>query len=465
MTVSTQIYFDTRSLRKKTGDYPYKLKVYHAGVPKFYPTIFGLSIKDNKKLTAKNLGPQLQEIRDKLQEIDRTAAEFIKKMDPFCFDDFQRDFVKGNPFFDQTRIKAIPVPASQQETDFTPFHKKFPILLEKPAPETIGAIYQSIIKEKLAEGRSGPIKTAMNFQCAYFSLKRFGGNVGFKVITADYLKRYAHWMKEHIDEGKKKKCTKTTISMYTRTLRTVFNTANRLKVIKKENCYPFGEQEFSIPGSHNVKKVFTEGTMERIYYYDDSKKTPHRRKAIQKAKSFWFFMYFGQGMNPKDVCLLQFKNIHGEFLIFERAKTEDTMKDDTPQICAYITEDMWQTINQYGNQDRNPENYIFPIFTPEMTPLRQYEVLEYFIKFVNKWIQVILDDLGIDEKAGCQVARGSYATSRAEAGAGILEIGQDLGHKKVDTTRRYVGTLPLSRKKTNAGQQEAFKRKKDEQPV
>jgi integrase len=239
---------------------------------------------------------------------------------------------------------------------------------------------------------------------------------------------------------------------------TVFNRANRLKVIKKENCYPFGQQEFSIPGTQNVKKVFSEETINKIYYYDDSKLLPRWRKPVRKARSFWFFMYFGQGMNPKDVALLKFKNIHGEHIIFERAKTEDTMGDDTPQICVFNTSDMLTTINEFGNSDQSPDNFIFPIFDPAMTALRQMEVLEYFIKFVNKWIQYLLDELGIDETAGCQVARGSYATCMAEAGSSLLEIGRDLGHKKPSTTARYVGSLPLSKKKVNASRLEAFKR-------
>jgi integrase/recombinase XerD len=98
-----------------------------------------------------------------------------------------------------------------------------------------------------------------------------------------------------------------------------------------------------------------------------------------------------------------------------------------------------------------------------MTALRQVDVLEYFIKFINKWIQYILDKLGIDETAGCQVARGSYATRLAEAGASLLEIGQDLGHKKPSTTARYVGSLPLSKKKINANRLEAFKRQNNDE--
>lgn len=164
-------------------------------------------------------------------------------------------------------------------------------------------------------------------------------------------------------------------------------------------------------------------------------------------------------MNPKDICQLQYKNITGEFFEFERSKTEDSFQEAPPRISVILNEDMLQTIADYGNKDKSPENYIFSIFEQGMTPLRQYEMVEYFTKFLNKWMQYILNDLGIDKKAGCQVARHTYSTMRRLAGASLLEIGEELGHKKPETTKRYVGSLPLEQKKVNAKQLESFKGK------
>ncbi|HEX9509264.1 MAG TPA: phage integrase SAM-like domain-containing protein, partial [Puia sp.] len=362
MSVSVEIYFDTRNFRRKTNDYPYKLRVYHSGESKLFPTVLGLSKEDHDKLTAKNLGTRLQVVRDKLAEIERSATNFAKEMDPFSFKDFVRDFIKDNPVFVQTRVKAEPLPPGLQEFDFAPFHKKFPILQEMPGPGTIGEVYLARIKEKLSGGK---VKTAVLYHCAYASLKLFGGNLPFKKITAAYLRNYADWMKNHTDEIKKRKCSKSTIGMYLITLRTMFNEAIHLKVIKKEGCYPFGRRQFMIPESNNTKKAFDQHTIEQIYYYECDLNRP----SMRKARSFWFFMYFGQGMNPKDICLLQYKNITGEFLEFERAKTEDAFREGPPKISVFLNEDMLPTIAEYGNEDQAPEKYIFPIFQPSMTPL------------------------------------------------------------------------------------------------
>src|ERR1700761_3840097 len=118
MSVTVEIYFDTRNFRKKTNDYPYKLRVYHMKAVKLFPTVLGLSKEDHEKLAAKKLGPRLQEVRDALEVIQRTAANFAKEMDPFSFKDFVRGFIKDNRFFVQTRVKVEPLPPGLKVFDF-----------------------------------------------------------------------------------------------------------------------------------------------------------------------------------------------------------------------------------------------------------------------------------------------------------------------------------------------------------
>jgi hypothetical protein len=48
------------------------------------------------------------------------------------------------------------------------------------------------------------------------------------------------------------------------------------------------------------------------------------------------------------------------------------------------------------------------------------------------------------------------------AGTSLPEIGEELGHKKPETTKRYVGSLPIEQRKANARQLEIFKRESGE---
>ena len=42
----------------------------------------------------------------------------------------------------------------------------------------------------------------------------------------------------------------------------------------------------------------------------------------KKAKLYWFFCYYGNGMNTKDVAYLRYRNIDDGFIVFTRAKIE-----------------------------------------------------------------------------------------------------------------------------------------------
>lgn len=94
-------------------------------------------------------------------------------------------------------------------------------------------------------------------------------------------------------------------------------------------------------------------------------------------------------MNIKDVITLQYKNIKGEYLVFERAKTELSTSGDGITISCFINQDMWDIIERRGNKDKNPDNYIFPILTADQTPLEQFLTRQKFVQFINKNMQKV----------------------------------------------------------------------------
>lgn len=444
--VTIDMYFDTRRLRKKTKDYPYKLCVYD-GDRSYFPTIYGLSKADNDKLSAPRLGPSLQDLKDKFKEILRLAVEAAGKIDPFDIEEFEQDFILGNPHFDQARIKPRKIPVAAKDFDYTPYYKKFPTLLETFESGTIGEVYLIIIKKKILRGKIG---TAISYQDSFKSFVRYGGNLKFQKLTEDYLFQYLDWMKNNTD-GKKKKCTKTTCGIYLRSLRRVFNLAASLKIINKEKCYPFGIDKVGIPGTRNVKKHLELTDVEKLYYYDCNPEMPWLRKAI----AYWFWIYFGNGMNVKDMCGLQWKNITGEFLEFERIKTEETSREDPPKISVFLNREMWQIIDEFGNKDRSPENYIFPIYEIGMDPLRMFEESRLTVAFINNWIKVILAELGIKKKGTTYVIRHTFSTIQRRAGASIDDITEYLGSR---SAKRYVGSLESELKRSVSDNLSTFKK-------
>jgi integrase/recombinase XerD len=135
-----------------------------------------------------------------------------------------------------------------------------------------------------------------------------------------------------------------------------------------------------------------------------------KNESEQKAKDYWLFSYFGNGMNPKDIAYIKYKNIHDEYILFDRGKTERAMRSDPKPITVFINEDMKAIIQRWGNKDTYPNNYIFPVMEIGISPLRQYELMQLFVHFINEWMKHILKNLGINKKGTTYVARHTFST-------------------------------------------------------
>jgi integrase/recombinase XerD len=137
-----------------------------------------------------------------------------------------------------------------------------------------------------------------------------------------------------------------------RNLRAVFNEAISIGTIKREKCYPFGKRRCQIPTGRNIKKALDHEAIRKIYYHEPE------APGLKKAKAFWLFCYFGNGMNPKDIVYLKWKDIEEDYFVFNRSKTLRTTKQDPRPLTVYITDDMQHVINQYGTNDKHPDTYV-----------------------------------------------------------------------------------------------------------
>ncbi|MBN8852409.1 MAG: hypothetical protein BGO55_01525 [Sphingobacteriales bacterium 50-39] len=443
MSVSIAVILDTRR-QKKAEKYPLKLRVTFNREVEYYLTIFDLSSEDHKKLTAPRISQELQQIRDQLQEIEAKAKTFAREADPFSFEEFERDFIKDNKHFRQRRTNKQPFVVTGYQFDIQPYEKRFPLLREThPDKDYISVTFLSYIRRLLEEGRIG---SALNYQDTYNSLKKFRGNVRFAEITVSYLNQYEQWM---VNERKR---SKTTVGIKLRALRAVFNEAIENGTIKREKCYPFGRRRYQLPTSRNVKKALDLAEVQKIYEFEP------RTADERKAKDFWLFCYFANGMNPKDFAHLQYKNIDGDYLSFVRAKTERTGRSDPKTIIAYINEDMRRVIDTYGNKDRRPDSFIFPIIEEADNPMRRYDLVKTeLIQFINKEMKNIAKELGITKKVTNIVSRHTFSTVLKRSGVSTEFIQESLGHTDKKTTENYLDSFEKEVKKEFAKKLADFK--------
>ena len=70
-----------------------------------------------------------------------------------------------------------------------------------------------------------------------------------------------------------------------------------------------------------------------------------------ESQGFRIFILFGNGLNPLDICQLQRKNIVDDLIIFERAKTEETAKEDPPKIVIFISDNIRPILDRQCRKD------------------------------------------------------------------------------------------------------------------
>ncbi|HMH32154.1 MAG TPA: site-specific integrase [Puia sp.] len=445
MEAQVSILQDTRREKRK-GLYPIKLRVYFNGKAVLHPLIYDLSKADYEKLGAKRVSDSLSEIREKVNRIVLQAKVAANKIVPFDFGEFRKAFVGNNIYFRKRAKSTTTASKLQTSANDIPdeWKKKFSIFSEPSInADYISVVYHSVIRSLLYQGRIG---SARSYQLSYNSLKSFRGNVRVSAITPQFLKEYEGWMINI--QGN----TRTTVGIYTRATRAIVNEAIESKLMNRED-YPFGRRRYNIPTGRNIKKALDKTIISKLYY------SRIENENQQKARDFWFFSFYGNGMNVKDILYLKYKNIKGEFLVFERAKTTLTTRGGEPiVISCFINEDMKGIIEKWGNKDKVPENYIFPILTPGLSPIREFELKQNFIKFINKNMAKVSDQASIEKKVRTMETRHSASTLMKNAGISPHYIKESLGHTSLKTTENYLAGFENEQKKEFAKILDDFKK-------
>jgi integrase/recombinase XerD len=199
----------------------------------------------------------------------------------------------------------------------------------------------------------------------------------------------------------------TTVGMYLRALRAVYNQQNI-----DRSLYPF--EKYEIPTGKNIKKALTLNEISLIYNYKAT-------GTEAMARDYWMFLYLCNGMNVKDFCSLKWENISGDILTYQREKTKRTRRD-SKKIVVSLKPETWKIINKYGKRSIVPDSYIFPHYENGMTPERKQEVSQQLIKTINKYMKRIARNVGINKEVTTYYARHSFATILKQSGADISMI-------------------------------------------
>ena len=384
---------------KQNGKYPVKLRIVYQREHRDFK--IGMDMTKEEFTEAIKPKPKKQFFKEaaELTSWKEKANKAVEALPQFTFDKFE----------------AIIVGKHKDASDIYPFFEEY-------------------INNLNIEDR---IKTASAYQTAMNTIKRFHGKSKLSLydITPQFLNNFHKWMLEQNNSP-------TTVGIYTRTLRAIYNYCISLGVIKRDETYPFGRNKFIIPAGRNIKKALSLAEIKKIYDYK-----PMEGTFEDRSKDFWMFSYFCNGINFRDLAKLKYKNIDGEMLRFIREKTKKTSQGNQHAISCYLSEETKSIIKKWGNEDTEPENYIFPILHNDDSPLAQSLKIDQLIQTTNKNMKRICDALELGKVATTYFSRHSAATILKRSGASIGQIQEALGHSNSIVTQKYLDSFEDDSKK------------------
>lgn len=374
--------------------------------PEFIPILSGTAIK-NERLDVETRNER-QRIRDKILEMEFRANDICRLHDYVNIELFER-------------------------------------LFSGPGLRTVVGLFDRVIADLEKTDRVG---TETGYRTARNSILKFGGpGLVLLEITPDWLRRYSAWMKTVIkgkdEEGKevivKKAATITTISIYLRCLRKVFNDAIEMKLASRD-IYPFGARRFAIQSVRKPKVALDEVQKNLLV----------RLKAddplMRYGLDFWTFSYFCNGMNLNDIARLKVGEIDDSTLLFDRNKTVRTSKV-LRKIVVMLRPETKAIIARQGNKSLDPDDYVFPVLVKDLTPRQEKSLIGEFIKKVNEGLALAAGKLEFSFKLTSGTARHTFSNISLRKGASKEFIQEALGHHSIMTTENYISGFDLDTKK------------------
>lgn len=388
--LSTGYQLDKRT--STPAGHPVKLRVTHNRKSRLYSTGIFLSEKDYDKVMGKNPRSKYKETKTDLEIIENKASIILE--------DIQDSF------------------------SFNLFKEKF---YSKPSSADVISVFDEYIKELHDQGRVGTESSYNNAKQSFQKFISVNRKCQFNEVTSQWLNKYQKWM---LSKGK----SLTTIGIYTRSMRTIFNIAIEKKIVKAE-LYPFGKRRYQIPSGRNVKKALTKAEIEAIFNYNPE------NTAEEFAKDMWIFSYLCNGANIKDICRLKQSNLQDKTISFIRAKTERSTIKNQKNITVSRIPEINNIIQKYSTINLNPHSYVFPFLNGSETPERELAITKQVTANINKWIDRIGIKLKIEKKVTTYTARHSFATMLKRGGAPTEFISESLGHGNFKTTENYLDSF------------------------
>ncbi|HTH58287.1 MAG TPA: site-specific integrase [Cyclobacteriaceae bacterium] len=305
--------------------------------------------------------------------------------------------------------------------------------------DTVNGMYEKIITELKSDGHEG---TATVHRTALNTFKAFtvypetkkeaieAAEIRFSEVGEDWLRKYE---KHEL----KRERTVNYISINLRSLRAVFNRAIKDKVVPK-SIYPF--DTYRVRDETKFKIPLSEKELAALKDYEPT--NPEQFEALD----YWKFSYYCNGMNPKDICLIRRNALDVDFIFYDRSKIRNTAKS-LKKIVIPFDPEIQAIINRRGAKTLDPNAYIFPILEDGLSSLTIKNRCNKFRKRINKVLGELSnsDKLKFKRPLKLGIARHTFANRMLNGGAQERMIGEALGHRNMQTTEHYLGSMDIEK--------------------
>jgi site-specific recombinase XerD len=274
--------------------------------------------------------------------------------------------------------------------------------------------------------QGGKIGNADVYKDTKRSLKRFTApsNLLFTDIDQAFLNKYEVFLR-------KSRLAETSMSLYFRTLRALFNKAIQERLISP-NDYPFKEFRISKFNTRTQKRAITKEEIKKI-----ENLVIDPASSLTESRNYFLFSYYGQGINFIDIAHLKWESVIEDRVVYRRAKTGQPMHFKLLPPAKRVIE-YYRPVTGHCQAQ-----YIFPILdrllhvSPKQIHYRVANVLER----VNRGLKEIGKLAQIKAKITTYVARHAFATVllKNKVPAGVIR--QMLGHISLDTTQIYLDSF------------------------
>ncbi len=250
---------------------------------------------------------------------------------------------------------------------------------------------------------------------------RNGIDFTFSDIDQSFLRKYEQYFRE-------RKLKENSISVYFRSLRSIFNKAIAEGYAKRSD-YPFEEFKISKFNTETQRRAISKAEIKLIENFETKEGL-----SLFNSKYYFLFSFYTMGMNFSDIAKLKWENISGDRVTYTRSKTgkKYSVKLLPPAI---------EIIDYYKNFKR--DEFVFPILEKAIhqTAISIDNRIEKMTKATNKDLKEIAKQVKIEINLTTYVARHSWATILKRAGVSTSIISEGLGHHTEATTKIYLDSF------------------------